>query len=364
MKKVLTIVFVLGLAGAFGGTLYYLRKKSQKPPVVYATKSPTRTDIIKKTVATGSVVPRKEVEIKAQVSGIVDALMIEAGAIVARDAPIARIRLVPNMVALNDAESRVNRARIRKDDASRELRRQRDLAKQGTISDATLQQAEVDAATTDEELLAAVSNLELIKEGSSSRSGTTSNTVVKATISGMVLELPLEVGASVIEANNFNAGTTIATIADMSDMIFEGKVDEAEVGKVAPSMPLILTIGAIDDQHFDATLEHIAPKGVEEDGAVQFEIRAAIAKPPEKLIRANLSATADIVLDRRDGVLAIEESLLQFEGDKPYVEVETAPQKFERREIEVGLSDGITIEVLSGLSETDKIKDPGSAKAS
>ena len=184
--------------------------------------------------------------------------------------------------------------------------------------------------------------------------------MVRATITGMVLEVPLEAGASVIEANTFNDGTTIATVADMDDMIFEGKVDESEVGKIRPGMDLLLTIGAIESETFDATLEHIAPKGVEEDGAIQFEIRAALAQRDGVLIRANYSANADIVLARADDVLAIDESLLQFEDEKPYVEVETSPQAFERRDIEVGLSDGIKIEIVSGLTAEDRIKNPNS----
>ncbi len=172
----------------------------------------------------------------------------------------------------------------------------------------------------------------------------------------MVLEVPVEVGHSVIEANTFNAGTTLATVADMDDMIFQGRVDESEVGKLKPGMTLLLTIGAVEGHQLEATLEHIAPKGVEQDGAIQFEIRAALKPQADVLIRANYSANADIVLDRRDNVLAINESLLQFDGDKKFVEVETAPQKFERREIQTGLSDGIQIEVVSGLTENDKIK--------
>lgn len=179
----------------------------------------------------------------------------------------------------------------------------------------------------------------------------------------MVLEVPVEVGRSVIEANTFNAGTTIATIADMDDMIFKGKVDESEVGKIRQGMQLLLTIGAIEGRQFEAVLEHIAPKGVEENGAIQFEIRAALKPQRDLFIRANYSANADIVLDRRDDVVALDESLLQFEGEKPYVEVETAPQKFERRDLEVGLSDGIQIEAISGLAESDKVKNPNTDAA-
>ncbi len=214
------------------------------------------------------------------------------------------------------------------------------------------------AQQAEEELAAASDNLEIVRRGTSGRVGSASTTLVRATIAGTVLEVPVEVGSSVIEANNFNDGTTIASIADLGDMIFEGKVDESEVGKLEEGMALELTIGAVPDKKLAATLEHIAPKGVEEEGAIQFEIRAALAPQTDVFIRANYSANADIVLDRRDQVLAIDEGLLQFEGEKPYVEVETAPQVFERRDLVTGLSDGLQIEVVSGLAEGDKVKNP------
>jgi len=177
----------------------------------------------------------------------------------------------------------------------------------------------------------------------------------------MVLDVPVEVGFSVIESNTFNDGTTIASVADMGDMIFEGKIDETEVGKIREGMPLILTIGAIDEQSFDATLEHISPKGVEENGAIQFEIKANVTLKQDQFIRAGYSANAKVVLDRTDSVMAIPESILQFEDDSSYVEIETAPQQFEKRFIKTGLSDGINVEVKSGLSMDDKIKKPSAS---
>jgi|CXWL01.1.fsa_nt_gi HlyD family secretion protein len=358
MKKVLGILVALVLVAVFIGTGVFLYRKSQAKPVVYATESPVRTDIIKKTVATGSVVPRKEVELKPVVSGIIDELYVEPGQVVKQGELIARVQLIPNMVSLSSSESRVNRARIALDNAQKDLERNRGLAADGTISASSFQQFELAYNNAKEELQAAVDNLDLIRKGTSARRGNTTNTLVRATISGMVLEVPVEVGSSVIEANNFNAGTTIATLADMTDMIFEGKVDESEVGKIKPGMALLLTIGAAQDRQVKATLERIAPKGVAENGAIQFEIRAAITPQPDLFIRANYSANADIVLDRHDQVVAINEALLQFDEGKPYVEVETAPQRFARRDIETGLSDGIQIEVVSGLSETDKVKNP------
>lgn len=362
MKKVLSFLFVVFIVSAFGGTLYYLYAKSEEPPLVYETKSPEIATIVKKTVATGSVVPRKEVEIKPNVSGILEEIAIEPGDEVKKGDLIARIRIVPDMVTLNNAQSRVNLARIRLDNARRDLKRGQGLSAEGTISESDLQQYEVEHQRSEEELESAGSNLELIKDGSSRKSGATSNTLVKATIDGMILEVPLEVGASVIESNTFNDGTTLATIADMTDMIFEGQVDESEVGKIRPGMDLLLTIGAIESQQFEASLEHIAPKGVEKEGAIQFQIRAALTLQEGTFVRANYSANADIVLGKAENVLSLNESLLLFEEGQAYVEVETAPQRYERRDVQTGLSDGIMVEITSGLAESDAVKDAASGK--
>lgn len=356
MRKLFSILLVLVAVGLFGGTLYYLWNKSRKPAVLYATVSPTVTDIVKKTVATGSVVPRKEVEVKSQVTGIVEALYVEPGARVKRGDRIALIRVIPQMARLAETENRVSLAKVNLENAEREYARQQSLKSDGIVSDEAFRKAEIERDRTRAEVQAAKDALDVLVKGTTERAGDTASTLVRATIAGTVLEVPVEEGRSVIEANTFNEGTTLATIADMSELIFKGKVDESEVGKLRPGMDLVLTIGAIEGKKFAATLERIAPKGVEENGAIQFEIRAALAHDPESLVRANYSANADIVLDRRDKVLAIDEGLLQFEGDASYVEVQTAPQKFERRKVTTGLSDGISIEIVSGLTEKDLLK--------
>jgi len=356
MKKILATLAGVLVLGLFLGTVYFLFKKSQKVPTVYETDSPKVATIIKKAVSTGSVIPRQEVAIKPRVSGIVEEIHVEAGATVKEGALIAKIRLVPDMVRLNDAQNRVTRARIAHDSAEKEYRRNQALVKDGTISTAVFQPFETAWENVKAELVAASDNLDLIQKGISRSTGSTSNTLVRSTISGMVLDVPVEVGNSVIESNTFNEGTTIASVADMGDMIFRGRVDESEVGKLKTGMTLLLTIGAVEGPKPEATLERIAPKGVEKDGAIQFEIRAALKPRPDIVIRANYSANADIVLARRDNVLAINESLLQFKDGKTFVEVETAPQKFERREVKTGLSDGIQVEVVSGLTAKDKVK--------
>ena len=356
MKRALAILTAITVLAVFGGTLAYLYRRSQKPPEVFETGSPVITTVVKKTVASGSVVPRQEVAIKPQVSGIIEEIYVRPGEAVKRGDPIAKIRIIPNVVTLSAAESRVNRARIGLDDARRELERHRQLKRQGVLSESDLQQREVAFDKAREEVQAGTENLELIRKGTTGRSGQTTNTIVKATVGGTVLEVPLEPGSSVIEANTFNDGTTIATVADMGELMFKGKVDESEVGKLKTGMDLVLTVGAIEGQKFAATLEHIAPKGVVQDGAIQFEIRAALAQHEGTFIRANLSANADIVLARKENVLAIDESLLQFDAGAPFVEVETSAQRFEKRKIETGISDGTMIEVVRGLVKDEKVK--------
>ncbi|MCL4839714.1 MAG: efflux RND transporter periplasmic adaptor subunit [Thermoanaerobaculia bacterium] len=363
MKKLFGILLALLFLGAVGGSGYLLYKRSQKPPVVFRTEAPVRSTILKKAVATGAVVPRQEVAIKPQVSGILDQLHVEAGQLVKAGDLVARVRVVPNMVNLNSAQSRVERAKIALEQAEADHGRYRALFADGTVSRAQLDQYEIALRTAREELAAARDNLDIIEKGTTGKLATSTNTLVRATVSGMVLEVPVELGRSVIEANTFNEGTTIATVADMDDMIFKGKVDESEVGKIRTGMQLLLTIGAIERATFEATLEHIAPKGVEDSGAIQFEIRAAVAPQSGLFLRANYSANADIVLDRRDDVLAIDESLLQFEDGKPFVEVEVGEQLFEKRPVEVGLSDGIRIEIVSGLDESARIKQPNTELA-
>jgi len=260
------------------------------------------------------------------------------------------------MVSLNNAESRLKQADISLKDAMSDYDRQKELFDQDVIAAAEYQDAEIAYNQAEQEVEAAENNLQLIKEGQTKTSGATTNTLIRSTIAGMVLDVPVEEGNSVIESNTFNEGTTIANVADMGEMVFEGKVDETEVGKISEGMELILSVGAIEDETFKAALEHISPKGVEENGAIQFEIKAAVTLKNNVFVRAGYSANADIVLDRVDSVMAIQESLLKFENDSVYVEIETEPQMFEKRYIKTGLSDGINIEVLEGLTLEDKIK--------
>jgi HlyD family secretion protein len=358
IKKALKITLITLLLGTFCWTLYFLWSKSKPAPVMFKTQCPVVTDIIQKTVATGSIIPRKEISMKSQVSGIVEKVFVLAGQALHQGDVIARIKIIPNMVNLNAAESRLSQAKIAFDNAQIEYDRNKKLFDDNIIPKADFQQTEVKYNTAKEEQTSAQNNLDLIREGVTKSSGTATNTLIRSTISGMVLDVPVKEGNSVIESNTFNEGTTIASVADMGEMIFDGKVDESEVGKLKPDMELILTVGAISSAKFKAKLEYISPKGVTENGAIQFQIKAAVKMEKDQFLRAGYSANADVILARKDKVLAISESLLRFEKEKPFVDIEEAPGKFVAREIKTGLSDGINIEVTEGLKETDKIKIP------
>lgn len=360
--KVLKVLVLVAVLAVFGWTFYFLYAKSKKEPEKISTVEPSFQNIIQKTVATGAINPRKEVAMKSQVSGIVDKLFIKAGDRVKQGDVIARIKIIPNMLNLSNAENRLNQAKIAVDNAKVDYDRAKQLLNDKVIAQVEFQQADNRYKTALEELDAAQNNLQLIKEGTTAKAGQVSNTLIKSTISGMVLDVPVKEGNSVIESNTFNEGTTIASVADMGEMIFVGKVDESEVGKIHVGMPLILTIGALQEDKFDAKLEYISPKGVTENGAIQFEIKAAIQLKEGKFLRAGYSANADIILARKDSVLSVPESVLLFEGNKVFVEVQTAPAKLEKKEIKTGLSDGIQIEVTEGLSGKEKIKTPALAE--
>jgi len=339
-------------------TIYFLYSKNEKKPIIYNTLVQTKTNIVQKTVATGAVVPRKEVNIKPQVSGIIEKFYVVAGDKIRKGDKIAQIRIIPNMINLANAESRLNRAQLAFDNAKIDMERNEKLWESKMIAYADYQVVKLGFNNSKEELNAAENNIQLIKEGVSRNSGKQTNTIVRSTIDGMVLDVPLKEGSSVIESNTFNEGTTIATVADMGEMIFEGKVDESEVGKIKTGMALILTVGAIDADKFSAVLEYIAPKGVKENGAIQFQIKARVALKNNQFLRAGYSANADIVLARKDSVWSLPEAVLQFEKEKVFVEVEMLPQVFEKHYLKTGLSDGINIEILEGINAQDKIKDP------
>lgn len=358
MKKSVTIVILLLIVIVFGGSMYYLYQKNAEDPVVYQTETPSKQTIVKKAVATGSILPLEEVLIKPNISGVIEEIYVEGGDYVKSGDLLAKIKVVPNLSALNDAKNAIDEAKISLDDQKRNYERQSTLYGKGVISKTDLERAEVSYDQAKQAYAAANKRYDIVKTGTTSGLSSSANTMIRATVSGMVLEVPVEVGNQVIESNTFNEGTTIAAIADVDKMIFEGKVDESEVGRIKEDLPLEITVGAIENRVFDAVLDYIAPKGKEENGAIQFEIKGTLKKNDTVFIRAGLSANASIILARADSVLAVKEALVQFDDDskKPFVEVETTDQKFERKDVELGVSDGIFVEVKSGIAATDKIK--------
>ena len=356
MKILKYIGITLLISGALFAAAYFI-KTNDKSAIVYETKTVITTSIENKTVITGKVIPEDEVEIKPQIQGIIDALFVEEGDKVKTGDLLAKIKVVPNEQSLNSAEGRLANSRIVLKNTEIEFKRNKDLFDKGIISKQDFDNIQLRYNQSKLEVSNAISDLQIIRLGSKGGAAS-ANTNIRATVPGTVLEIPVEEGFQVIASNSFNAGTTIATIADLNKMIFEGKVDEAEVGKLIVGMPLEVNLGAIEDQSLEAKLKFIAPKGNEEQGAVQFKIEADLFLNDSIFVRAGYSANASLILERKDNVMAVEESLLQFdrETEKPYVEIQIGDQKFERRDLEIGLSDGVNVEVISGLTEDDQIK--------
>ncbi len=350
--KIILIIIAIGFVAA----LIWFGKKNTKSIVTYETEKPFKTTIVNKTVATGKVIPLEEIEIKPQVTGIIDRIYLLEGAKVKKGDLIATIRVVPNEQSLLSAKGRVDNIKIRLRNAKISYDRNKSLFEKGVLSQADYEQVELTYNQAKQDLVNAENDYKIIKSGSSGVG--VANTDIRAQISGTILEIPIKEGDQVIQSNNFNAGTTIATIADMTKMIFEGKVDESEVGKLVRESNIEVSLGAIEGKKFPANLNFIAPKGTEEAGAVQFKIKADVSLDDQYFIRAGYSANAEIVLVKKDSVLSIKESLLQFDRktEKPYVEVKIEEGKFEKRDVELGISDGINVELLGGVEAEDEMK--------
>ena len=362
-KKIMRITLLSLVGLAVIGTFYFLWKKAQPVITKYEIVMPEQGTVETKAVATGNVEPRYEVLIKPQISGIIATLSKEAGQMIATGDIIATITVIPEMVQLNSAESRVKLAEITLKQVEETFNRDESLHKQGVISSEEFNVSNANYLKAKEEFSNAQNALEIIRDGISKNSNMSSTTQIRSTITGMILDIPVKVGNSVIQSNNFNDGTTIASVANMKDMIFRGTVDETEIGRIREGMPITLTIGALESETFNATLEYVSPKGVERNGSIQFEIKAAIAIPDSSFVRAGYSANAEIVLKSAVDVLTIPESTVEFQGDSTFVQIvkqETPTQIFEKHPIKIGLSDGIKIEILEGLTANDKIR--GAAK--
>ena len=353
LKYIGIAVLVLGLMFSMA---YYIKTNSRSA-ITYETEILSYETIEEKIVATGSVIPEDEVNIVPQISGILDEIYVEEGDEVNEGDLLAKIKVVPNEQALNSAEGRVKTLRIILNNSKNEFDRNKKLFDKGVISEQEFNSIELRYNQDAQNLDNAMSDLQIIKLGSIDGSAAT-NTIVRSTVKGTVLVVPVKEGDQVIEANTFNPGTTISTVADLSKMIFEGMVDEGEVGKLSVGLPLKISLGAIEDKEYDAKLTLISPKGVDVAGAIQFKIEGEVYLDDEFIVRAGYSANASIVTDIKENVLAINEALIQYDNKskKPFIEVQIADQKFERRDIEIGVSDGVYAEILSGVTEKDNIK--------
>ncbi len=359
MKKYIKIAVAVIVALLFVWTFYFLYQKSRPKTITYDVVSPERTDLEVSTVVTGKIEPRDEIDIKPQISGIIAEIYKEAGQTVKEGEVIAKVKVIPEMSSLNSAQSRVRLADISLKQAQTDFDRMQRLFDDKLVSAEDFEKSEVSLKQAKEEKQAADDNLEIVKEGISKSNASLSSTFIRSTITGLILDVPVKVGNSVIMSNTFNDGTTIATVADMSNLIFKGKIDETEVGRISEGMPVKITLGALQGVSMDARLEYISPKGVEENGANQFEVKAAVSVPDSVVIRSGYSANASIVLKSAKGVIALPESVLEFSGDTSFVYVLTdsvPAQSFDRREVKLGMSDGIKVEVKSGVEMPDKIR--------
>lgn len=358
MKKGVTVTILIFIAIVFFGALYYLYAKNQQSPIVFQTEKAEVKTIVKTAIATGNIQPDVEVLIKPNISGIIEEVYIKAGETIKAGDMIAKIRVVANVSSVSNTQNQVQTAKIALDNQEKIYKRQKTLFDKDVISANDFDAAQLAYTQAKQNYLAAKQSLDIVKTGTTTSLGNYANTLIRSTVNGMVLAVPVKVGNQVIESNNFNEGTTIASVADVGRMIFIGKIDESEVGKIKEKMPIEITVGAIENKKFEASLTDIAPKGVVENGAIQFEIKAKLENRDATFIRAGLSANASIILEKAEKVMAIKESLVQFDKktQKPYVEVETAAQKFKRQDLVLGVSDGIYVQVKSGLKSTDKIK--------
>lgn len=359
MKKFLRIFLWLAVIALFAGTFVYLYLHSRPAPATYEIVSPEVADISRSTVLTGKIEPRDEIEIKPQVSGIISEINVEAGDYVKEGDIVARIKIVPDEVQLSSAAARVETARIALHDARTRHERNTLLYGKKVISREEFDTSATSLSQAEAELKAAEDAYSIVREGVSRSNAKETNTLVRATITGLVLDVPVKVGSSVIQANTFNAGTTIASVADMNNLIFKGKVDETEVGLLSPGQPMEISVGAMPGRIFYANIENISPKGTETNGANTFELKAAIDMAGEGGMRAGYSANASVILSKVTGVLSIPERVIEWAGDSTYVYIlsdSTGTQRFDRVAVATGVSDGINIEVVSGLDVSSRLR--------
>lgn len=359
MKKILKWIGIVMIALVFIGTFMFLYQKSQPEKKEYEINTAALKDLEKTTIVTGKIEPRDEVNIKPQISGIIAELYKEAGQMVKKDEVIAKIKVIPDMNSLSSAENRIQLAEIRLNQAKTAYDRMKKLFNEKVVSAEEFEKTEAEYEQAKAEMTTAKDAMNIVREGISLSNAQMSTTLIRSTVDGLILDVPVKVGNSVILSNSFNDGTTIATVADMTKLIFKGNIDETEVGRIVEGMPVEITVGAVQGLKLAAKLEYISPKGVQTNGANQFEIKAAITVPDNVSLRSGYGANASIVLDKAKKTISVPEASLEFEGENSYVYVLTdsvPEQKFERRQVKTGLSDGVDIEIKSGLKVGEKVR--------
>ena len=361
MKKYRKLIVAVIVAVIFIGTFVFLYQKSQPTPVVYSEFTPEVKDIQKTTVITGKIEPRNEITVKPQISGIITELYKEAGDMVQQGEVIAKVKVIPDMGQLSSAEARVRLADINLKQAQVDFSREESLYKQKLVSADEFDKIKQTLRQAKEEVVAAQDALDVVRNGVSKSNASASSTLIRSTITGLILDVPVKVGNTVVLSNTFNDGTTIATVANMNDLIFRGNIDETEVGRLVEGMPMKITIGALQDLSFEANLEYVSPKAVESNGANQFEVKAAVHVIKGGKIRSGYSANAEIVLAKANKVLSIPESAIEFSGDSTFVYIvkgEGEKKTYDRRAVTTGLSDGVNIEIKKGITAKDKVRGP------
>lgn len=361
MKKYYKLILALIVALIFIGTFVFLYQKSQPQPITYTVFEPTTGDITKTTVITGKIEPRNEVNVKPQISGIITEIYKEAGQSVSEGEVIAKVKVIPDMGQLSSAQSRVRLAEINLNQAEIDYNRQKTLFDKGLISSEEYEKVKQTFSQAKEEMGAAADALEVVMNGVSKSNANQSSTLIRSTISGVILDIPVKVGNSVILSNTFNDGTTIASVANMSDLIFRGNIDETEVGLIKEGMPVKISVGALQDLSFDAVLEYVSPKAIESNGSNQFEVKAAVKLTGEGKIRSGYSANAQIVLAQAKQVMTLPESAIEFVGDSTFVYVQEGSGEqvsYTRTPVKTGLSDGLNIEIKSGVTKKQKVRGP------
>ena len=361
MKKYSKLIIAAIVALIFIGTFVFLWQKSQPKEIVYSEFTPQLDSIQKTTIITGKIEPRDEVNIKPQISGIISELYKEPGDYVNAGDIIAKVKVIPDMGQLSSAEARVRLSEINLHQAQVNYNREENLYNQKLVSADEFDKIKQALQQAKEEKGAALDALQVVRDGVSKSNASASSTLIRSTISGIILDIPVKVGNSVILSNTFNDGTTIASVANMNDLIFRGNIDETEVGSLVVGMPMKITIGALQDLKFDAALEYISPKAVESNGANQFEIKAAVRVAKDDKLRSGYSANAEIVLASVRNALTIPESAIEFSSDSTFVYVvkgEGKNKTYNRTQVTTGLSDGVNIEIKKGLTAKDKVRGP------